>query len=71
MDLSRSGAVMRIALVVIVLVLVLLLWRAFAFDRKHRGRLRSAADISGDAKRHRDEQNKGSDPSAGMGAGPL
>jgi hypothetical protein len=64
---------MRVVLVLLVLVLVLvvLLWRAFVFDRKHRGQLRSAADISRDAKRHRDGLNKGSDPSAGMGAGPL
>jgi hypothetical protein len=62
---------MRIVLALVVLVLVALLWRAFVFDRKHRGRLRSAADISADAKRNRDEQNKGSDPSAGAGAGPI
>jgi hypothetical protein len=68
---STSGAVMRVVLVLAVLVLVVLLWRAFVFDRKHRGQLRSAVDISGDAKRYRDEQSKGSDPSPGMGAGPL
>jgi hypothetical protein len=62
---------MRIALALVVLSLVVLVWRAFVFDRKHRGQLRSAADISADAKRHRDEQTRGSDPSAGMGAGPL
>ena len=62
---------MRVALVLIALVLVVLLWRAFVFDRKHRGSLRSAADISGDAKRHRGEVNPGNDPSSGMGAGPL
>src|SRR5204862_5778830 len=65
---STSGAVMRIVLVLVVLVLVLLLWRAFVFDRQHRGQLRSAADIAGDARRNRDEQSKGSDPSAGAGA---
>ena len=62
---------MRVVLVLIALVLVVLLWRSFVFDRKHRGSLRSAGDISGDAKQHRDEQTKGSDPSSGMGAGPI
>ena len=62
---------MRIVLVLIALVLVVLLWRAFVFDRKHRGSLRSAADISADAKRHRDERTHGSDPSSGTGAGPI
>jgi hypothetical protein len=57
---------MRVALVLIALVLVILLWRAFAFDRRHRGSLRSAADISGDAKRNRDEQ-----PRSGDGTAPL
>jgi cytoskeletal protein RodZ len=52
---------MWVVLALVVLVLVVLLWRAFVFDRKHRGRLRSAADISADAKRNRDEQRKGSD----------
>ena len=55
---------MRLVLVLIALVLVVLLWRAFVFDRKHRGSVRSAADISGDAKRHRDEHSRGSDGSA-------
>jgi hypothetical protein len=54
---------MRVVLVLVVLVLALLLWRAFVFDRKHRGRLRGAADISGDAKRNRDQYRQGSDPS--------
>jgi hypothetical protein len=62
---------MRVALVLIALVLVVLLWRAFVFDRRHRGSLRNPADISGDAKRNRDQVNPGSDPSSGMGAGPL
>jgi hypothetical protein len=62
---------MRVVLVLALLVLVVLLWRAFVFDRKHRGRLRSAADISADAKRHRDGANKGSDASSGLGAGPI
>lgn len=53
---------MRIVLVLAVLVAVLLLWRAFVFDRKHRGQLRNAADISRDAKRNRDQYTKGSDP---------
>lgn len=55
---------MRIVLVLIALVLVVLLWRAFLFDRKHRGSLRSAADISGDAKRHRDQHSRGGDGTA-------
>jgi hypothetical protein len=58
---------MRIALVLIALVLVVLLWRAFVFDRKHRGSLRSAGDIAGDAKRHRDEHSS----TGGDGNAPL
>jgi hypothetical protein len=57
---------MRVVLVLAVLALVVLLWRAFVFDRKHRGRLRNAADISGDAKRNRDQYTQGSDPSPGL-----
>ena len=57
---------MRLVLVLIALVLVVLLWRAFVFDRKHRGSVRSAADISGDAKRNRDQYTQGSDPSPGL-----
>jgi len=56
---SAGGAAMRIVLVLVALVLVALMWRAFVFDRKHRGQLRSAADIAGDAKRHRDEHTRG------------
>jgi hypothetical protein len=68
---STSGAIMRVVLVLVALGLVVLLWRAFVFDRKHRGQLRSASDIARDAKRHRDEQATGSDPSSGLGAGPM
>ena len=50
---------MRIVLVLIALILVVLMWRAFVFDRKHRGQLRSAADISRDSKRHRDDLTRG------------
>jgi hypothetical protein len=55
---------MRIALALVALGLVVLMWRAFVFDRKHRGRLRSATDISADAKHNRDEQSRGSDGTA-------
>ena len=55
---------MRVVLVLVALGLVVLLWRAFVFDRKHRGSLRSAADISGDAKRQRDEHARGGDGTA-------
>jgi hypothetical protein len=55
---------MRVALVLIVLVLAVLLWRAFVFDRRHRGSLRNPADISGDAKRNRDEHARGGDGTA-------
>jgi hypothetical protein len=55
---------MRLVLVLVALGLVVLLWRAFLFDRKHRGSLRRASDISGDAKRHRDEHSRGGDGTA-------
>ena len=61
---SASGAVMRVVLVIIALALLVLLWRAFVFDRKHRGSLRNAADSSGDAKRNRDEHARGGDGTA-------
>ncbi len=61
---------MRIVLVLVVLVLVFLLWRAFVFDRRHRGQLRNRADMSANAKRNREQQNTGRDPGYNGGAGP-
>jgi type II secretory pathway pseudopilin PulG len=52
---------MRIVLVLVVIVAAFLVWRAFVFDRRHRGRLRNATDIAGDAKRNRDQYVKGND----------
>ena len=57
---------MRIVLVLVALVLVVVVWRAFVFDRRHRGHLRSPADIAGDAKRNRDQHSKGPDPGPGL-----
>ncbi len=57
---------MRIVLVLVALVLVVVLWRAFVFDRRHRGRLRNAGDISVDAKQNRDEHNRYPDAGPGM-----
>jgi hypothetical protein len=57
---------MRIVLILVALVMVVIVWRAFVFDRKHRGRLRGSADISADAKQNRDQHNRYSDPGPGM-----
>ena len=57
---------MRIVLVLVAPVLVVVVWRAFVFDRKHRGRLRNAGDISGDAKQNRDQHNRYPDPGPGL-----
>jgi hypothetical protein len=57
---------MRIVLVLVALVLVVVVWRAFVFDRKHRGSLRNAGDIATDAKHNRDEHGRYSDPGPGM-----
>ena len=57
---------MRIVLVLVALVLVVVVWRAFVFDRRHRGQLRNPGDISVDAKQNRDQHNRYPDPGPGL-----